>query len=739
MVTKILVKGIVQGVGFRPFVYRIATEMGYSGFVKNTPNGVEIVLNTTNSQDFIATLYAQLPRLAKIEDLTVSAFEGQCSDGFVILETQQGQSATKISADFAMCEDCLVELFDPNSRYYLYPFINCTNCGPRYSVVKGLPYDRPQTTLANFPLCPQCLSAYTDPLDRRYHAQATVCERCGPRLSHGLPEIITAIQAGKIIALKGSGGFHLICDANNAEAVQRLRARKRRPTKPFALMACNIASLTHFVEMTEQEKVLLTERQAPIVLMQRKADAPIANEIAPHLDQLGFMLPAIPLHFLLFYYYLGQPSGTAWMNEPHPIALVMTSANFSGGTIIADNAQAHQVLGEIADMIVDYNREIAIKADDSVVSVDMMVRRSRGYAPEVIELPEALPSVLGLGTLLKNTFCFIDGKQAIPSQYLGDMDSQYTIDYFDQVLAHYQKAFGLKAEVIATDLHPDFYPSQYAEKLGLPIYSIQHHEAHLGAVIAEHGLQGQVFGVILDGYGYGHDGGAWGGELILANADQAEFTHLGHLEPMAYVSGDKVQRESWRMALSLAHQFALEVPPHIAQKPLSPAFLSLLSQSQVATTTSCGRLFDGMASLLGIADINHFEAEVAMRFEALASPTALIYDDYDAQSPVSLKLSQLLRHTLQQPSLKAQASYFHASLAGMIVTWVDHHAQALSIRQIALNGGCFQNRWLRRLASQELIKKGYAVYMPQKMPFNDGGVSLGQAWIGAKKHQLQGN
>lgn len=737
MASRILVKGVVQGVGFRPFVYRLATEMSLYGSVKNTPNGVEIYLNTVDPDAFIEALYSQLPRLAKIEEIQVITIAAFASSEFVILETEQGSSNTKISADFAMCEDCLTELFDPRSRYYLYPFVNCTNCGPRYSVVKGLPYDRPQTTLANFPLCPECLSAYQNPLDRRYHAQATVCEMCGPTLSQPLSEVVEALKQGKIVALKGSGGFHLICDAKNQEAVERLRQRKRRPSKPFALMACNLESVRQYAQVSSKQADLLTQRQAPIVLLQRKFECSIAESVAPNLDQLGFMLPAIPLHFLLFYYYLGSPQGTQWMTQAHDVALVMTSANFSGGTIIADNQEAQQVLGEIADIIVDYNRDIAIKADDSVVCEDIIIRRSRGYAPEVIELSESLPKVLALGTLLKNTFCFIDGKQAIASQYLGDMDSQFTVDYFHQVLKHYQQTFGLTAECIATDMHPDFYPSQYAEKLGLPIYAIQHHEAHLGAVMAEYGLSGKVLGLILDGYGYGHDGEAWGGELILA--EDIAFTRVGHLQPMTYISGDKVQREPWRMALALAYQFDLPIPKHILDKPLAQPFLSLLKSGNIAKTTSCGRLFDGIASLIGVADINHYEAEVAMRFEALATPQKIDTQTFQCDDNNVLQLKHILIQTLQQSDTHAQATYFHEALAGAMVAWLDVTAQKYQTQQIALNGGCFQNRWLRTLIRDGLVAKGYQVYIPQQMPLNDGGVSLGQAWICAKKYQQQGN
>ncbi|MFZ9035524.1 MAG: carbamoyltransferase HypF [Francisellaceae bacterium] len=754
---RILIKGVVQGVGFRPFIYRLATNLNLVGSIRNTPDGVEIVLPDQKSKHFLDQMTQNLPPLARVDQIIDQGcvdFQ-QETNRFLIVETTEGASGTCISPDTAICDDCLIELFDPGSRYYHYPFVNCTNCGPRYSVVTTMPYDRPKTTLVDFPLCLACSSSYKDPLNRRFHAEASACGECGSSLSHRLSDIASRIQEGDIIALKGNGGYHLICDAKNQEAVRRLRARKRRLSKPFALMALNVASIRQYCQVSSYEQAQLEQASAPIVLLAQKQNHGLFEAVNPGLNRLGFMLPSIPLHLMLFYYLCDRPEGAKWLSQLSDPVLVVTSANFSGGSIIADDDLADEVLTQIADVVVKHDRSIAMRCDDSVVAVyeqnPLIIRRAKGFTPEVIRLSESLPRALGLGGLLKNTFCFIDGDKASLSQHIGDLDTVYSIDYFHEVLAHFQHSFGFKFEVVAIDKHPDFYQSQFVESLNVPIIAVQHHEAHMASVMAEHGLKGDVLGLIVDGYGYGHHGEALGGELVIGNAERARFHNVGQLYPMPVTAGASLAQEPWRMAMLLCQNLGLLIPSHLMKHSLSQSFLSLIKTMDTSqTTTSCGRLFDVISSLLDICHINMYEGQAAMELEAMADrdigsiDESVCYNiDEDNRLDVSTLVKKICVMAHKQPlSLRQKcrgASLFHSHFSKALAAWVCETAQKNSIHQVVISGGCFQNRRLLSGFLKAMRYHGLECFRSQAVPTNDGGISLGQAWVAAKryKHQQQ--
>jgi len=714
VITKILVNGIVQGVGFRPFIYCLAKDMDLYGSVQNTPNGVEIILQCDESvaNSFITNMQAKLPPLASIETIqkTICQTETKFTD-FKILETQQGSSAT-------------------------------THCGPRFSTIQSLPYDRDKTTYKDFPLCDDCLASYTNRLDRHYHAQTVACSKCGPKLSHSFAEISQAIKAGKIIAIKSQNGFKLVVDATNTEAVEELRRRKHRPNKPFALMALNTQSIrTYLAEVTTQQDNLLNSTVRPIVLLKKNSTSNLSKAIAPNINQLGFMLPTTGSDYILFYHLLNQPTGSSWLNEAHDLALIVTSANISGESIIANNDEAHEKLKDIANLIVTDNRDIAIKSDDSVfhtvIDKNLPIRRSRGLVPQSIQLSETLPNILATGTFLKTTFCFIKDSQAFVSQHIGDMDSQTNIEFYEQSLEHFQKMFGLKFDAIACDLHPDIYTTHFAQKFDLPIYQIQHHQAHLAAVIAEHNLQGQTIGLVLDGFGLGEDGIARGGELYHCDIDNLEFKRIGELDPIDYIGGDKVAKEPWRMALAVCHKYDLEMPNHLKEFPQAESLIKLLQNDSLpkGKTTSMGRLFDAVSSLLNVCHINTYEAQAAIELECLADISNIQYDTKSVSFKTNLNLKKLLKSIINCDNISVASNLWHSTLAYALVQWISKSAQPRNIKNIILSGGCFQNKLLLTETYRQLEDMDFNIYISEKVSLNDGGVSLGQAWLGAKKYK----
>ncbi|MCF6776484.1 carbamoyltransferase HypF [Thiotrichales bacterium 19X7-9] len=736
--------GIVQGVGFRPFIYRLADNYHWKGFIKNTPLGVNIVLDILDVEQVKTAILSNLPPLAKIDLFDIKYIEiKQAFDCFKILQSDHGAALTDVSSDIKICDDCLNELFDANSRYYLYPFISCTNCGPRYAAINQLPYDRDKTAFVDFNLCTNCQKAYTDPLNRRFHAQTTACSDCGPQLSDNLSNVATAIQKGQIIALKGNSGFHLIVDAKNKAALSELRKRKKRANKPFALMALNTQSINQYVEISDQEITELESFAAPIVLLKEKEAINLPNTLSPGLDKLGIMLPSTAIHYLLFYELLGRPTKSDWLKQKNDVLLVVTSANLSGDVVIADNDQAKEKLDQIADIIVDHNRVISMRCDDSVVVCNdnktNIIRRAKGYAPKAIHLDERLPNILALGSHLKNTLCLVNKNKAYVTQHIGDLDSQYTVEYFCETLAHIQRLYAIKFDAIATELHPDFYPTEIAASLNLLIYPVQHHKAHMASVIAEHQIQGDCLGVILDGYGYGDDAQAWGGELFLYNSEKFAFNRCGSLLPMSYFSLDKVQKEPWRMAVALKEQFNLQSLEYLDILPRSKEFQQILKLRRTnVTTTSCGRLFDAVSSLLNVCHYNTYEAEAAMRLESLVKQIKINRSLFEINDKNQLDLSALIHSVINEKinkSTQAASELFHGSFAYALAQWIIKTAANNKVNQIILNGGCFQNNILLSQVYKQLNEHKLNVFIPKFLPFNDGGISLGQAFIAAKIHQ----
>ena len=755
----IRIRGQVQGVGFRPFVYRLATQRGLSGFVRNDGAGVEIEVQGSAAalNDFLKDL-RRPPPLARIDTLFTHDLPPHSPDEgiFIIAETGSGTVTADVTPDTAICANCLAELFDPHDRRYHYPFINCTDCGPRYTLTAALPYDRPNTSMAGFALCPDCAREYRDPSDRRFHAQPNACAICGPRLTlrdaDGTPVVVddviaTTLErllAGHILALKGLGGFHLVCDARNAVAVARLRQRKQRDAKPFAIMAANIASLAPWVEVGEAERRLLESPQRPIVLLHspRPSGEGLgvrANEslpgIAPGLAHLGVMLPYTPLHYLLFHEAIGRPAGTAWLDQSHSLLLVMTSANPGGEPLVIDDEEAGRRLHGIADGFVTHDRAILARCDDSVIADGVFVRRARGYTPQAIRLPQTGPSVLALGGYLKNTLCLTRDDRAYLSPHIGSLDNAETCRALEEAVEHLQSILCIAPERIACDLHPDFPSSQlamaYATEHGLPCIAVQHHHAHIAAVVAEHGLREPVLGLALDGVGLGADGGIWGGELL--RVDGAHFERLGHLRPLPLPGGDRAAREPWRLAAGALH--LLERDDEISRRfgPRANIIRQMLEQRiNTPETSSAGRLFDAAAALLSVREISDYEGQAAMELEALAhrhGPVSPLADGFHLRSDGVLDLLPLLTWLADGAEPGAGAACFHATLALALSEWLRWAGERTGIRHVALGGGCFLNRLLTAQLRSRLETLGWQVLTARQAPPNDGGLSLGQAWI----------
>ena len=750
--TSIIISGIVQGVGFRPFIYRLATEMGLYGWVRNSTSGVEIEAGGTDERlaHFIRRIRDEAPPLADITTLTHQALPD--TDGeyaFTIRESgaAYGYSA-QVAPDAALCNDCLRELFDPADRRYHYPFITCTNCGPRYSIITGIPYDRPNTTMAAFPLCSACQAEYHDPQNRRFHAQPLACPACGPRVSlrdsAGSPAaaqdraVTTAVDllaTGAILAVKGVGGYHLAVDACNHDAVRRLRERKQRDEKPFAVMAPDLAGARSLGVIDAIDERLLTSPESPIVIVRRTPDCPVSSLVAPGNALLGLMLPYTPLHHLL-------------MRRGSFKALVMTSANLSDEPIAFEDDDALQRLAGIADYFLQHDRPIHIRSDDSVTRVfqgrPLLYRRARGYAPRAITLPFRTTPTLAVGAELKNTVCLVAGNQATLSQHIGDLQSDTTYDSFCHTIRHMSRLLKITPEAVACDLHPDYLSSVYACGAGMPVVKVQHHHAHLAACMAENLLEGDVIGIVFDGTGYGSDGTIWGGEFLVGG--YGGFRRTGHFRPVRMPGGDAAVREPWRMALAFLHQavgtaaFSLDHP--IAQR-LSESeqelFGAMLERGlNSPLSSSCGRLFDAVAALIGVRRSVSYDGQAAMELEALAETS-----DDDGLLPFvtapgsdtlpevdfSPMFPALLRELRAGIFAAALARRFHATVAGASVEACCRIASETGIDRVVLSGGVFQNRLLSEMVYTALVKQGLAVFTHRLSPPNDGCIALGQAAV----------
>jgi hydrogenase maturation protein HypF len=747
----IKVRGIVQGVGFRPFVYRLAHEHGLAGWVLNTSSGVEIEVEGPEQglRQFIDSLRKEAPPLAGIEDVRIEERPPEGFTSFEIRESLPDEGYQLISPDIATCRDCLREIFDPGDRRYRYPFTNCTNCGPRFTIIEGMPYDRPKTTMARFRMCPACRAEYDDPGDRRFHAQPNACPVCGPRIwlagrdgeeivcEDTVAEVVALLRAGHVLAVKGLGGFHLACDATNRVAVETLRTRKGRPHKPFAVMMKNLDEVKKHCLVDPAEEGLLTSPRAPIVLLEGRADSDMAEAVGPGNRYLGVMLPYTPLHHLL-------------LNDCD-VPLVMTSGNISEEPIARDNEEALRRLEGLADFFLLHNRDIYSRYDDSVALAvrerEQLIRRARSYAPSPVKLPFRAPPVLAVGAQEKNSFCLTRDEYAFLSQHIGDLENEETLEHFEDTVRLYERLFGVEPALIAHDLHPNYLSTRYAirRKGSLPLVGVQHHHAHVASCMVDNGLDRPVIGVSFDGSGFGTDGMVWGGEFLLG--DYRRFDRVAHIEYLPMAGGELAIRRPYRLAAGYLHAlFGADL--------LDIAFLNTIPEEELSIirgqvdkgintplTSSCGRLFDAVSALLGIRGIITFEGQAAIDME-MAS-----YGDRPWKSyPFGIENKEGLRLIRVKPLFEAILDDlkngctaagiglgFHHSVASMIRAVVVPLSEETGVRAVALSGGCFQNRLLLSLTVPLLSAAGLEVFTHQQAPCNDGGIALGQAAIAAKQ------
>jgi hydrogenase maturation protein HypF len=756
----LVVRGVVQGVGFRPFVYRLALAEELAGFVGNDTDGVTIEVEGDHARvaSFLVRLRAELPPLARIDSVVVSELPLTGLTEFHIVPSQVlGRVNTGIPADAATCADCLRELLDPTDRRYRYPFLNCTNCGPRFTITRSIPYDRPQTSMASFSMCPQCQREYDDPLNRRFHAQPNACWNCGPRVwlspaagsadisgEAAVKQTIHLLLAGNIVAIKGIGGFHLSVDATNQDAVMRLRERKRRFGKPLAVMVRDLDAAREVCSLTMAEEALLSTSARPIVLARQRVGSGIAEGVAPGIPWLGIFLPYAPLQHLLF-------------ADKRVRALVMTSANLSEEPIVTDNEDAVKRLNGIADAFLLHDREILQRCDDSVAAVvdgaPQLIRRARGYVPLGVPLPFDAPLLLAVGGHLKNVFVLARGRFAYQSQHLGDLENLMALDFFRESLDHLMRTFEITPQTVVHDLHPGYlsttWSMQWAAERGLKTIAVQHHHAHVAGCMAEHGLTGPVIGIALDGTGYGGDGKIWGGEVLLARLDGYErFAHLDYV-PMP--GGDAAVKEPWRMAFAhlraAGYDIALASALTGATEKNARVIDRMMARGVNAPlTSSCGRLFDAVAAVVLGRRVVDYEAQAAIELEGVAinEPddvpayfTELVKDDCGAHEPLKISAAPLWRALVNDlragVSQSRIAARFHAGVATGFVQASVLAREASGVNQIALSGGCFHNRRLARLLRVKLESAGFSVFQHLHVSSGDGGLSYGQAVVASAK------
>lgn len=759
---RIDVRGIVQGVGFRPFVFRLAAKLQITGFVQNTSEGA--VIEAEGSDDalehFLAWIIAEPPPLAQITDVSVSELLPTREPDFNIQDSvgEAGKVAL-VSPDVGTCEECRHEVTDPNNRRFGYPFTNCTNCGPRYTIIRDTPYDRPATTMDGFQMCATCQAEHDTPTDRRFHAQPNACPNCGPGLaliksdiSRSYDEIVYVsgdlsrkiilearrlLQEGAIVAVKGLGGFHLACDAENDTAVQRLRERKRRSDKPFALMAPDLAAVESFCVVSELDRATLQSPRRPIVILPRKNGSSISSAVAPHNNNIGVMLPYAPIHDLLF----RDTSGAT----PTFTAFVMTSGNLSEEPIVSLNQDVRR-LSSLADRILLHDRDIHIRTDDSVVRTfegkERTLRRSRGYVPHPIDLGMDFAEILACGADLKNTFCLTKGHYAFLSQHIGDLENYETLVFFHEALEHMKKLFRVSPQVVAYDLHPMYLSTKTALELAdLKRIGVQHHHAHIASCMVENRLRDKVIGVALDGTGYGTDGQVWGGEFLVA--DFNGFERRAHFRYVPLPGGDAAIRQPWRSAMSwLIETFGQDhLPSDLPVWKKMPFRKIGLIKTMIARglntiqTSSCGRLFDAVASLLGLRQEINFEGQAAIELEMVAVEGLEGNYPFDIslgnpwQIDFRATIESLVRDMREGAETGVISARFHNTVAAVIVD-ITRRLRALEgLNRVCLSGGTFQNFYLLKRAVAGLNKCGFDVYLHSRVPPNDGGISLGQAAV----------
>ncbi len=745
---RIRITGIVQGVGFRPHVYRLACEHGIRGWVLNSSNGVLIEAEgyAESLHDFTRRLVEEPPPLAVIKTCDVKEITPRGFTDFTIRHSQnESEKGVMISPDIAVCQDCKREVTDPKDRRYRYPFTNCTNCGPRFTIIKDVPYDRDKTTMAPFPMCEDCRREYEDPGHRRFHAQPNACPVCGPRLyvldSEGREvhrDPIELLKAGYILAVKGLGGFHLAADAKNCDAIRSLRERKKREAKPFAVMARDVEAARLYCHINPVEEQWLTSPSAPIVILERNWDGLLPDDlIHPGIDTIGVMLPYTPLHYLLF--------------DDELELLIMTSANVTDEPLITDNNEALFKLRGIADYFVVHNRDIYNPCDDSVMRVTpvgnpQFLRRARGFVPRGIKLPGNTRTVLALGGELKNTFCMTRGDEAFLSQHWGDLNNYSNWVKFLEGIPRFKKMLAVEPEVIAHDLHPDYQTTIWAEKqLGIDRVAVQHHHAHLAAAMAENGLEGEVLGVICDGAGWGTDGAVWGFEFL--KGDRRGFTRLGHLRYVPLPGGDATAKRPYRMALvyllealgDRGYEVARRYLPVMTGEEIEILGHQVRKRGNVMKTSSCGRLFDAVSAFLGVCYVNRYEGQAAVELEAVADtkatgcyPYFLERQDGVWQLDVLPMWAEMMKDRENEKDSREMAMKFHLTLVAAMTDALNRMRDDIGLERVVLSGGVFHNQILLEKVREQLKKQGFKVYQHTQVPPGDGGISLGQAYVASE-------
>ncbi len=746
---RVQINGIVQGVGFRPFVYQLANRYDLKGEVANTSAGVAIHIEglPNNIESFSKDLPRKCPPLAHITELSLhdEPVEG-FKDFTIVLSREQTVMTTLISPDVAVCDDCRRELFDPHDRRFEYPFINCTNCGPRYTIIDDMPYDRPKTSMKHFKMCPACQAEYDDPANRRFHAQPNACAECGPHIElydntrqkvatpKPLEKTAELLKQGCIVALKGLGGFHLAVDAENGQAVEVLRRRKHREEKPLALMSYDVECILRFAQVQPEEEKLLISPQRPIVLVLKKEPHSISEAVAPRNRYFGVMLPYTPLHYLLLNYGF--------------TTLVMTSGNLSEEPICIDNDDAFKRLSGIADYFLIHNRDIYLRSDDSIArktaGATRFIRRSRGYVPVPVFLSKKIPSILACGAELKNTICLTKDNNAFLSQHIGDLENLETYDFFLLTIRHMQRILDIRPEIIAFDLHPDYLSTRYArEQQDIQKVRVQHHHAHIVSAMAENHIDGPVIGLSFDGTGYGTDGNIWGGEILVA--DMKKFSRAAHLAYVPMPGSAAAIKEPWRMAVSYLYDafgpdlYDLELPLLNAVDSQKIKIMVDMIDKKVNSplTSSLGRLFDGIAAICGIRYKVAFEGQAAVELEMLASDNVTDVYDYEWKTagghqiltrPIICGVAEDVAQGIAPAVISCK---FHQTLIRMFSDLCEVIRKENGLNRVVLSGGVFQNSLLLTGLINALAKIKFKVFSHNKVPANDGGISLGQALVAA--------
>ncbi len=744
---KIHIKGLVQGVGFRPFIYRLATEFDLKGSVENRNDGVIIFIEglKNNVNGFLKSIENEAPQASNINSITSKTCSvNNYKDFRIIKSTNKSEEITEISPDIAVCKDCLQDM-ETQSHRIDYPFINCTNCGPRFTIIRDLPYDRDKTTMKVFPMCKKCKAEYENVLDRRFHAQPVACNDCGPVYSLNyqnkkftdLNDILSIsaklIEDGKIVAIKGLGGFHLACDAQNEDAVSRLRKAKNRDGKPFAVMFAGIDELKEYTNANTIEIESLLSWKRPILILKEKKK--LAKSVSVGFKTLGAMLPYMPFHYLLF----------KVLNLP---VIVLTSGNISDEPIIIDNKTALEKLSPISDALITYNRDIYNRTDDSLAVVfnnkERLLRRSRGYAPAPINLNLNVDGILATGAELVNCFCLGKGKQAFLSQHIGDLKNMETLEFFSETIEKYQKLFRIDPSLLVCDLHPDYLSSKYANELNITTIAVQHHHAHIASCMAEHGLDEKVIGVAFDGVGLGTDNKVWGGEFFICNL--LDFERCSHFEYIPMPGGDKATKEPWRMAVSYLYKFygkdflSFKLPflEKIEIEKLELLISAIEKKINCPETSSAGRFFDSISAMIDLCTHSTFHAEAPMRLEAIIDENCS--EEYDFKTGKEILVKEIIKGVVDDIiNLKPQSEIsakFHNTIISIIFAQVLEISKKHSINKVVLSGGSFQNRYIFEKIENLLIKNSFKVFTPCEIPANDGGIALGQLAIAAKRREI---